>query len=330
LTGRRSFTAPFFIIGCARTGTTLLRRLLNAHSELAIPLESLFILDYLKSSGVRAFPELLKMLVGEPEIREWGISPGIPDLEACASVPDAIGALHRLYAMKHHKNRWGQKTPRLIRELPLILSAFPEAVFIHIVRDPRAVANSLIQSEAHRSSAYHAARRWMRDVSAGLDFERAHPERVLRMAYEVLVSSQERSLRAITAFLGVPYEPGMLQDSGGDISGEYSRFYARMHSHLGESVTQAFSSKWRGQLSTNEVHVVESICSPLMEELGYERLHSGRPGPLRTWVAALRRAPGFVLQAGHYLRYRPQYPVYLFRRKIRLGLLGSFLADINQ
>ena len=330
LTDQSRSSAPFFIVGCARTGTTLLRRLLNAHSQLAVPLESLFILDYLKSGTRASFPELLKLLVGEPEIREWGIQPAVSDLQRRDTLPAAIDSLHRLYAQKHGKNRWGQKTPRFIRELPLLLSAFPDALFIHLLRDPRAVASSLIRSEAHRSSAYHAAGRWKRDVNAGLEFEQTHPERALRITYEELVTDQERILGAITRFLDVPYEPAMLHNSAGDISGEYSRFYARMHSHLAGSVTPAFTAQWRQQLSASDVLVVESICSPLMEQLGYERLLAGRSGPIQMWASRARRIPGLVQQAAHYLRYRNRYAVYLLRRKVQLGLLGSFLSEINQ
>jgi len=154
---------------------------------VAIPLESLFIADYLRST-VRWSPDQIKQhIVREPELREWGLRVSVGDLGKCRTVGEVIVRLHELYAESKGKKHWGQKTPRLVRYLPLLADHFPDARFIHLVRDPRAVVSSLIRSEVHRSTPWYGARRWVMDVQAGLDFETQHPERIMRLSYEALV-----------------------------------------------------------------------------------------------------------------------------------------------
>jgi hypothetical protein len=321
---------PFFIIGCGRSGTTLLRLILNNHSEVAIPTESLFILDYLKAAPRFTMNDLTRLLVHEPEIIEWGIEPRLVDLSACITVSEAIDKLHKIYADQNRKKHWGQKTPRFVRSLELLKDRFPGARFIHIVRDPRAVANSLIRSDVHRSNAYYAARRWVRDVGAGLAFERQCPGIVMRVSYEELVGSLEATVEKLCRFIGVGFEVKMLNSEREDISNEYSRFYSKVHANLGRSTTDEFTAKWKSQLSRPDIKLVESICSILMEDLGYERLYQDSPGTTVFLAAQAGRIPSIFMQLYQYLRYRPRYLFYLLWRKWRLGLLGSFLGDINQ
>jgi hypothetical protein len=321
--------APFFIVGCARSGTTLLRRLVNNHSDVAIPLESLFLLDYLKVGGRFAISDLIPLLVREPQMLEWGIAPRIADFSDCATLPEVIAELHRIYARQHGKKHWGQKTPRFIRNLDLIQDSFPNARFIHIVRDPRAVANSLIRSNVHRSTAYHAAKRWAGDVAAGLDFQDRYPDKALMVSYEGLVADQQVTLQQITDFVGIDYQPNMLQPDM-EILKEYSRFNAKIQANLGRAVTAELAGKWVGELSGADLKIVESICSPLMNDLGYARRCLDVPGAAAVLTARARRIPGVIMQTYQYLRFRPGYTVYLLWRKWRLGLLGGFWGDINQ
>ena len=323
-------TAPFFIVGCGRSGTSLLRSQLNRHSRIAIPLESLFIIDYLGAQERYSLDNLKAYLVREPEIAEWGLQITVGDLDGCETMAESIARVHEIYAHKYDKDVWGQKTPRFVRHLPLLANEFPEARFIHLIRDPRAVANSLIQSNVHRSDAYHAALRWKRDVRCGLAFARERPERMLELRYETLVTDPIRSLEQVLEFLDLA--PDALESSPDKASGadEYSDFYANIHANLDQSPTADFIDKWERTLLPREVEIVEAVCGDMMQELGYSprsESPSLRGSDVRNMK--LRRAYRTILQAGRYLRYRRRYLFHLIWRKWKLGRLKEFIWNAN-
>ena len=176
--------------------------MLNRHEAIAIPLESLFIIDYLRVSKRIDLAQLKAMLVNEPEIHEWGLDLTLKDIEGSQTIEQVIELIHELYAESRGKSSWGQKTPRFVRHTELLHAHFPQARFVHLIRDPRAVASSLILSDVHRSNAYHASLRWKTDVGAGLSFQEENPEKVISVHYEDLVRNTEQSLQNITFFLG--------------------------------------------------------------------------------------------------------------------------------
>lgn len=318
---------PFFIVGCGRSGTTLLRTLLNRHEKIAIPLESLFIIDYLRAQGRFDLEYLISLVVSEPELEEWGISVSAEDLTDCVTVPQMISRLHEIYAYSKGKSRWGQKTPRFVRYLDLLGKDFPKSKMIHLIRDPRAVVSSLIQSNVHRSNAYHASLRWKMDVSAGLSYESEHGDRVMRVFYEDLVNDQEIFIGRIAEVL--KFDPSALM-VGEKKTQEYSAFYEKIHENLDSSLTSAFIDKWKQHLSKEEIAIVEGICGELMEGLGYERfLAIGSPPSDYKRRARAQRVTGIARQAGRYMKYRRSYLGHLIWRKWKLGLLKDFLWTVN-
>jgi len=321
---------PFFIVGCGRSGTTLLRTLLNRHPACAIPLESLFITDYLRVSRHLPLAQLLPMMVREPEIAEWGLRARVDDLADCDSVSQAIDRLHSLYAHQHGKRRWGQKTPRFIRQMELLGTAFPWARFVHIIRDPRAVVNSLKHSDVHHSNALYGAKRWRADVGRGLSYARLVPERVLELRYETLVRDTEQALTEVCRFLELAWPGPAWWDLGGQATDEYSAFYDEIHKNLDRSISGEHIDKWTSQLSEREVEVVEDTTLEFMVKLGYEPQFEN-PSPSPMFVTALRaeRLAGIVRQLVKYLRQRRRYLLFLFYRKLRLGLLTDFLRAAN-
>ena len=320
--------APFFIVGCGRSGTSLLRNLLNSHPEVAIPLESLFIVDYLRAEESQDLVSLQKLLVKEPEISEWGLKLKQQDLIGIPALSATIDRLHMLYAQSRGKKRWGQKTPRFVRNLDLIGAAFPEAKFIHMIRDPRAAVNSLIHSNVHRSNPYYGGLRWKMDVSAGRDYESQHPGRMLSIKYENLVTHSEDVLINISSFLNLVYQPNLSMQKGG--AEEYSAFYEKIHQNLDRPLTARRIDTWKTELSASAVQVIEAIGMDVMVELGYEPV-SENPVLQGSFVSRMKvqRLFAIMLQAIRYFRYRRSYLPYLFYRKWKLGLLRDFLWTVN-
>lgn len=303
--------------------------MLNRHPTIAIPLESLFIVDYLKVASRFEISTLKALLIQEPEIREWGIQPTLEDLNDSQTITEAVEQLHHMYLQATGKRNWGQKTPRFVRHLELILTHFPYSRFIHLIRDPRAVVSSLMQSDVHRSNSYHASLRWRMDVGHGLDFEERHPDYMLRIHYEELVRDVEKTLKRILSFLNLPYDAS-LKEPGEPGRAEYTRFYKNIHANIDSLPSDQFIDKWKTNLSSRDVEVVERINGEMMVGLGYER-EFAQPTVPRGYVRRMRvyRLRGLLRQTYQYLRYRRGYLLFLLWRKLRLGLLKDFLWDVN-
>jgi hypothetical protein len=320
--------SPFFIVGCGRSGTTLLRTMLNHHSQIAIPLESLFIVDYLRARG-KVTPQTFRRLIAtEYELAEWDMPFTLTDFAGCISAQDFIDRAHELYVQQAGKRVWGQKTPRFVRHGALLKRHYPQAKFINILRDPRAVVSSLIRSNVHNSNALYAARRWQRDVNAGLQLGRAFPGDVLHVHYEDLVRDTEATLRAVCEFLAIDFEPALL-DYHKTGTQEYSGYYAQIHAKLNQAPDTSRIDAWRKHLSPQDVAVVESICGPLMDDLGYAReatepVHEGTLDRLQ-WERKL----GFVRQVWHNYTTRRGYLMSFLRRKLALGLLFGTVKELN-
>src|SRR6266545_1616703 len=145
---------PVFVVGCGRSGTTMLRLMLDAHPELAIPGESHFIPPlwsarrrYLRGGRLDA-DLLLTELFRTLHFQMWKL----PEAEVRRRVSglmdpgfaDVIGSVFAVYAEHQGKERWGDKTPIYVRHLPLLATLFGDARFVHLIRDGRDVTLSYL------------------------------------------------------------------------------------------------------------------------------------------------------------------------------------------
>jgi hypothetical protein len=282
------------VLGVSRSGTTLLKAMLDAHSQLAIPSESYFLPQLWDRHG--AWPErdaFVEDLTRLERLHEWGVDPEdvrarIPEQPTFA---DAIQAIYRLYAESRGKVRFGDKTPLYMQHLDVLERAFPGAHYVHIVRDGRDAACSLLAMKRKPRFNLSLPRgvgdfavAWQREVRAAQAFGRTHTYHEVR--YEDLVAHAEARLREVCAFLGLEYEPAML---------EYHRredpsLYAD-HPRLAEPPVRDTRS-WRRELRPAEAELFEAIAGDLLAELGYERAHP-RPG---------RRARAFAERVAYSTR----------------------------
>ena len=322
-------TSPFFIVGCGRSGTTLLRTMLNQHSKVAIPLESLFITDYLRAKPGTPPDTFHKLILDEYELHEWGMPFAAADFDGCVTAQDFIDRAHALYVRLHSKEIWGQKTPRFVRFGALLKHHYPQAKFINIQRDPRAVVSSLIRSNVHHSNALFAARRWLRDTLDGEKLAEDYPGDVLAIRYEDLVSDPDSTLRQVCAFLGLDFEPALLEyhTTG---TAEYSGYYTQIHENLNAAPDPSRIEAWRKHLSPREVALIESICGEMMLALGYAPDATGETIPA-SYLRRLRaeRVTGLAQQILHNFRTRRGYLTSFLRRKRVLALFWNALKDVN-
>jgi hypothetical protein len=296
---------------------------------IAIPVESLFIVDYLRAGSKVDISVLISLLVSDYEFREWGLPVTPSDFKECATAKDLIDRIHELYLGMKQKPQWGQKTPRFIRHGHLLKSLYPHARFIHVIRDPRAVAISLIKSNLHRSNVLYAARRWRKDVGFGLELKSAYPNDVYEVRYEDLVSQPAETLHAVCAFLQIPYDECMLgyYRTG---TADYSRFFDQLHATLNEPPRRDRIEAWRLSLSRQQLAVVEAICGDRMKQFGYDFLLSEPSiAPAYGFYCRVQRLGGISLQIMHRVLFRFR-PLFSFIwRKLRLGLLWQDMAELN-
>ncbi|WP_345970040.1 sulfotransferase [Sulfurimonas sp. HSL1-6] len=217
--------APFFIVGSGRSGNTLLRRILNSHSELFIPPET-----YVLGKSIRQFRRYNNMGWGDlvqliysnfefyPEFETFDIKTLAPLVDSASRCPEEqrtlaflLHGFYEYFAKTHQidKSRWGDKTPLNTFAIFPLFQVFPDAKFIHIVRDPYDVVASYVASGIYKNHT-DAARRWVRSVQMAEKFKSKYPGNLHEIYYETLVENPEKEIRRVCAFLDVPFEKTML------------------------------------------------------------------------------------------------------------------------
>jgi hypothetical protein len=280
---------PFFIVGSARSGTTLLRLMLNAHSEVAVPPESRFIVDLWGGSDEVAVDEVIEALVRHGQFSTWDLPIEVVRDEMggnrVAPYAAIIDSAYRAYARLHGKRRWGDKTPRYVENIPLLARLWPAARFIHLIRDGRNVALSYADVPFGPKTVARAARLWANRVSLGIAHGRAlGPGRYLEIRYEDLVADASARIKALCGFLDLEFEPGMLDYTDKARDAMLPRA-ARYNPHLTEKLTSQTRS-WEHDMPPHHVEVFEAVAGELLSLLDYPRRHPtiGRVTRIRAWM----------------------------------------------
>jgi hypothetical protein len=287
---------PIFVVGCPRSGTTLLRLMLDAHPTLAIPPESHFIplvarvrSRYDQPSGFDAEHMAADVTRGL-RFREW-------DLPADAvraairerrptTLASAIECIFVAYADAHGKTRWGDKTPGYSIEMPLISELFPEAAFVHLIRDGRNVALSLMEVPFQPGSFAEAAQLWRSRVSTGRKDGAALGDHYLELRYESLVEDPESALKQICALASLEYTPAMLDYHRKDPAASVPDRNWGHHRNLARPPTTGLRD-WRERMSDADQQLFEAVAGDELSELGYERRFPDVPGGVRARAAAI-------------------------------------------
>jgi len=278
---------PIFVVGANRSGTTLLRLILNAHSRIGIPDE----LVYFNS-------EMGGVPIGEwrsPSFSETGYEKFVDrfllenkdniegiDLEAARTVIlSGDRDLRRPYEVVlsawvrgQGKARWGEKTPGNLFYVDVLLEMFPNARFVHVIRDPRAGVNSMQRASFFTNSVVFNAMTREKHHGASVDLlERYIPEaQRITVRYEDLVRDPERAVRALCDFLGEEFEERMMNFH------ENARRFMRPEAADGfnaaatRPVSTDMLDKWRSELTRREIGIVEALCRREMKAHGYAPL----------------------------------------------------------
>ena len=283
---------PLIVLGVRRSGTTLLRVILDRAPEIAIPDETWFFPQLAARHRGRVDPAaFLDDVRRIPRVRELGIDPDevAPRLRAGMTAGDAIAAVMSTYSAAQGKERWGDKTPLYMQHLPLLERLFPDAQYVHLVRDGRDTALAFLAVPAgimsepwgHPRDAAGFACLWRTEVEAARALGRRIGDgRYLEARYEDLVSAPEGTTRAICAFAGLTFDPSMLDYAGTvDVS-------TQPHQQRLLQPPTAGVRDWRTEMPPKDIEAFEGIAGDLLVELGYDVIGTGAT-PGRTARARL-------------------------------------------
>jgi Sulfotransferase family len=277
---------PVFIVGCGRSGTTMLRLMLDRHPDLAIPGESHFIPDMWMmrsryvSNGMLDVERLVRNILTTEEVAWWNVPEDavwrrLRRLES-PGFGGVVEAIFAAYADTQGKRRWGDKTPIYVTSIPLIAQLFPTARFIHLIRDGRDVALSYLSIPSGPDNVWQAARRWRRDVNAGRRAGRAlESGRYLEVRYEDLVARPARQLRIICAFLDLSFDPGLLEADASALE-KVRPSWRFIHARVELPPTQGLRD-WRREMRVSNQIAFEAVAGATLMELGYERRYRTIP-----------------------------------------------------
>jgi hypothetical protein len=275
-----------FIVGCPRSGTTLLQRMLDAHHDVAVIPETLWITRiYERRQGLSddgfVTPKLIDRLLSKQRFVRLGIERAdLEGLLSSGSRPYAsfVTDIFDLYGQARGKHLVGDKSPGYVRSIPTLHSLWPKARFVHLIRDGRDVALSAVSwRKADRVLGDFrtwpgdpwttAALWWERSVRLGREAASTLPaDSYLELTYETLVADSESACREVCSFLDLPYGAGMI------------------HFHEGRTIPDpglptkrqwlpptAGLREWRTQMPADDLERFEAAAGALLAELGYAR-----------------------------------------------------------
>jgi hypothetical protein len=286
--------APIYIIGTERSGSNLLRLVLNAHSRIAVP-HPLHLMRYFAptepSRGDLGDPAVFGRLVDEilllkrVHIHPWTTPIDRQRVMDEAQPRDSLGVLAALYDQVREaegKARWGCKSTFMVHYADRAVARDPGARFILLVRDPRDVAASSRRSVFSPYHPWLTARLWREQQEIGLALqERLGEEQVHLLRYEDLLADPEASVRGLCGFLDEPFEPAMLRFHEGR-EAKTSAGLSESWQNTARPVLAGNAGKYRQHLDPLEVEMVEAVCGQLMRRLGYPLDHAEPrfdPGP---------------------------------------------------
>lgn len=264
-----------FVVGMNGSGTTMLLDCLGRHPDLfAFPVETRLIPWLLTNrerygdlSDDQNFERLWKEVLAIPAFRKVNEDEPLPlpsDWKDCKrTIPAVIDHILSSMARDAGKRIWCEKTPQHAQHIALLAEAFPNAVFIHMIRDGRDCAASFQRrwGRTPQLSIY----RWKKVVSTADDQGRAlGGGRYLEIKYEEITAEPEPWLRVACNFLGLPFDREVLTSSAPYLK----------KSAAGTQTLQPNSGKWRSRFSGLTIRSLESIAGSTLAEFGYP---TGRP-----------------------------------------------------
>ncbi|MDX9952960.1 MAG: sulfotransferase [Anaerolineae bacterium] len=265
--------APF-IVGADRSGTTLLQAMLDAHPDLAVLPETYWLSGALTICRHSAEPHADFIRFVEQQERWSLLNLTHEALEAAVGAVQpfdlaaAMRAIYGLYARNAGKQRWGDKTPYYLMHLLPLARLFPEAHFIHVIRDGRDQALSILAVPWGPTTLPQAAQQWRKQLGWARWCARKVPH-YIEVHYEELVSNPEQTLRRICAYLHLPWHPQMLEYPRYSQVATNAAYLALTHNPRVRERPQRRVERWRSEMKAEDCACFEALAGDLLRDLGY-------------------------------------------------------------
>lgn len=268
-----------FIVGRGRSGTTLLKSMLDRHPDIAIAPESLFVISVYsryragkwdKRRVLRFFNDIWL----EGRLQNWGfdkelLKKRLLDNAGTANFSDLCRIVYQEYASQNGKKNVaivGDKNPHYALFLHKLLKIFPDAHFIHLLRDYRDNVLSYKGVTFDLKNTAALSYRWVLYNKNVKKFASEYPDRSLQVKYEDLVLSSLVTLEKICAFIGVEYKSQMLESNDTSV-----KINQPWHKNVSRPPDPGLLSQWESRMSVKDLIIAESIAGKYGQEFGYER-----------------------------------------------------------
>lgn len=304
-----SESSPFFLVGNDRSGTTMLRLILD-RSDVAVPPESMFLADFapIRRGGglddAERAARFTRQVWAHPRVRAWKLEGDPPPVPAGLTHEQAyrfaVSAPFEAYAATQGKSRWGDKTPLYLRFVDELHEIWPEARFVVLVRDGRDVALSVKRVPFGANNAWAAAHTWSHGIRLGQEAERNYPDRVLTVRYEDLVAEPGRHVARLCEFLGLPFEDDMLAIERTDPA-KIHKDQADWFTNVWAGINASAVGKWKHGMTARDQRVFSSVAGAELEALGYEAVEAGGRHAPRAWLYAAHDA---LMRGVNFVRLR--------------------------
>lgn len=258
---------PFFIVGCSRSGTTLLSVLLDRHSKVAVTPETAFY-DEIAPRMDLARGDVEGILGEWRRLPELGLDVGAV-VARSGRDPTAgrlLEVLLALYAEKRAKPHCGEKTPQHLFHVPRIVADFPDARILCLVRDGRDVALSLAAMPWWSGGLAAAAAFWLKATECMEEFKTRYPRNFVALRYEELATEPETTLTETMKLLELDFEPAQLGPGPSNV------VQLRSVGWKGASLAPVDATqvgRRQREASAEDIAALQTLIGPTLARLGY-------------------------------------------------------------
>lgn len=279
---------PVFIVSSGRSGTTLLRSMLNISSEFHIPHESDFIArayPYFSdktSFSERDYVQLIKMFFRESYDNGWNLKEEYLLDELKSVQPKSFTEVNEtiyhafLKQNNYYQKRWGIKAPVLIASVNEIVDVFPNAKIIHLVRDGRDVCASYKKVHDESTTSAFGPKSTLTNALYwidGLRRVRNFPKRdaILEIRYEDLVDEPEATIKSVCAFIDIHYEESMCKDYFKKVSNNRltQKELNGIHKNVSSPILKNNKNKFLKALKKKQILLYELLAYPYLKSYDY-------------------------------------------------------------
>lgn len=294
---------PIFVLGCPRSGTTLLQLMLHAHRRIAMPPETRFVLTSYEARNsfgdlrqeenrrrlAAAIVDEKSTLFHDLDLDTEQVRAEI--IDGPPTLGTALGTVFAGYARRFGKPRWGDKRPGYYQYIPALLRLFPDAQIVHLIRDGRDCVASLQSMPWFDRDIHAAICYWTEAIDSGRRAAGRLPAGAYtEIRYEDLVADPPARLAELCGFLGEEYDPAMAEPH--KIAASTIPERKTYHADTQRQVQASPAGTWQERLKPAEIALCEAAMGSRLRSLGYPLSGAKRP-PAATLAAYARSAALF-------------------------------------